>query len=359
MDPKIQHAKTHNDYNVAVICAMTFEMSALRYMLDQEHPRLRTKEGDPNIYTLGELHGHNVVLASLPGIQGKGSAATVATNLARTFPCIMWRFLVGIGGGVPTKQHDIRLGDVVVSMPEGQYGGVVQYDLGKATEDSFRLKGFLMAPPSSLRSAVETMRSDLMTKDNKIDEFISAMMKKGRRLAAYARPSNESDTLFKAGYTHESDVSSCGQCDRSNCAERPTRDFAGPEIHYGLIASGDSVVKDTARRSAIIREVGDVLCFEMEAAGMMTEFPCIVIRGISDYADSHKNDHWHYYAAAAAAACAKELLSYLDPDDFGSSRLWPKLPPDHESRASNVFHGTGIQNTGSGSFSVGKNLNIS
>ncbi|KAM6513564.1 hypothetical protein FALCPG4_015957 [Fusarium falciforme] len=359
MDLKNQHTRTYDDYSVAVVCAMAFEMSALRYMLDQEHPRLRTKEGDPNMYTLGELHGHNVVLASLPGTQGKGSAATVATNLARTFPCIKWRFLVGIGGGVPTKKHDIRLGDVVVSMPEGQYGGVVQYDFGRDTENGFRLKGFLMAPPSSLRSAVETMRSDLMIKENKIDGFISAMMKKGRGLVAYARPSDEADILFEAGYSHESSVSSCDQCDRSRSAERPTRDFDGPEIHYGLIASGDSVVKNTARRSAIIREVGNVLCFEMEAAGMMTEFTCIVIRGISDYADSHKNDHWRYYAAATAAACAKELLSYLDPDDVESAQPGSALPPDHGSRASNVFHGTGIQHTGSGNFSVGKNLNIS
>ncbi|KAF3798540.1 hypothetical protein GCG54_00015244 [Colletotrichum gloeosporioides] len=62
----------------------------------------------------------------------------------------------------------------------------------------------------------------------------------------------------------------------------------------------------------IIRDVGDVLCFEMEAAGLMTEFPCIVIRGISDYADSHKNDDWQYYAAATAAACTKELLGYIN-----------------------------------------------
>ncbi|RTE68760.1 hypothetical protein BHE90_016863 [Fusarium euwallaceae] len=203
------------------------------------------------------------------------------------------------------------------------------------------------------------MRSDLMVKENKIDEFISAMIEKGRRLAAYARPSDETDILFEAGYFHESNVSLCDQCDRSKCVERPTRDFNGPEIHYGLIASGDSVVKNTTRRSAIIREVGDVLCFEMEAAGMMTEFSCIVIRGISDYADSHKNDHWHYYAAATAAACAKELLSYLDPNNIESPRRSSELQPDHESRASNVFHGTGIQNTGSGDFSVGKNLNIS
>lgn len=50
----------------------------------------------------------------------------------------------------------------------------------------------------------------------------------------------------------------------------------------------------------------------MEAAGLSNGFPCVVIRGICDYADSHKNDQWHPYAAAVAAACAKELLTYMD-----------------------------------------------
>ncbi|KAJ4248094.1 hypothetical protein NW762_012864 [Fusarium torreyae] len=351
-----QHAQNHDDYTIAVVCAMDFEMSAFRYMLDREHPRLRNKDGDPNMYTLGELYGHNIILASLPGTQGKGSAATVATNLARTFPRIKWRFLLGIGGGVPTK-HDIRLGDVVVSMPEGQYGGVVQYDLGRDSENGFHLKGFLAAPPSLLRGAVSTMKSDLMVKENKIDEFISAMMKRGRRLAAYARPSDETDILFESDYSHESNASSCDRCDRTRCIRRPTRTFEGPEIHYGLIASGDSVVKNVARRDMITREVGDVLCLEMEAAGMMTEFSCIVIRGISDYADTHKNDQWHFYAAATAAACAKELLSYLDPEHTESAQPSSTFPPSQDSRGSSVFNGTGIQNTGN--FSVGRDISIS
>src|ERR1700722_15722053 len=101
----------YEDYTVAVVCAMGFEMSAVRYMLDREHPRLPTKQGDSNMYVLGELSGHNVVLAYLPGNQGKGAAATVATNMARTFPPISWPFLVRIGGGVPSDKHDIRLGD--------------------------------------------------------------------------------------------------------------------------------------------------------------------------------------------------------------------------------------------------------
>jgi hypothetical protein len=46
----------------------------------------------------------------------------------------------------------------------------------------------------------------------------------------------------------------------------------------------------------------------MEAAGVMDEYPCVVVRGICDYANSHKNKGWQNYAAATAAAYAKGLL---------------------------------------------------
>jgi hypothetical protein len=176
---------TYNDYTVAMVCAMGFEMSAVRYMLDDEHPRLPTKQGDLNLYVLGELSGHNVVIACLPGTQGKGAAAIVANNMQRTFPSIKWRLLVGIGGGVPSPAHDIRLGDIVVSMPDSVYGGVVQYDLGKDVEDGFILKGFLWPPPPILRSAVEMMRSDHLTKLNKVNTFLSEMLQKWPGLADY------------------------------------------------------------------------------------------------------------------------------------------------------------------------------
>jgi hypothetical protein len=54
-----------------------------------------------------------------------------------------------------------------------------------------------------------------------------------------------------------------------------------------------------------------MLCVEMEAAGLMDELSCLVICGICDYADSHKNKRWQPYAAATAAAYAKELLSII------------------------------------------------
>ncbi|GFG21136.1 Pfs, NB-ARC and ankyrin domain-containing protein, partial [Aspergillus udagawae] len=313
---------TYHDYTVGVVCAMGFEMSAVRYMLDDEHPRLPTKQGDTCVYVLGELSGHNVVIACLPGTQGKGAAAIVANNMQRTFPSIKWRLLVGIGGGVPSVTHDIRLGDIVVSMPEGPFGGVVQYDLGKDVEDGFTLKGFLWPPPPILRSAMEVMRSDHLTKLNKVNTFLSEILQKWPGLADYRRPSEDSDVLFQPDYPHVPDQVTCWRCERAQIVDRPARGSDNPKIHYGLIASGDRVMRSAMKRNKTGRDIGDILCFEMEAAGIMSEFPCIVIRGISDYADSHKSDIWQNYAAAAAAGCAKELLSYLDPEN---RQVPPKL----------------------------------
>ncbi|KAL2012539.1 hypothetical protein VTN00DRAFT_64 [Thermoascus crustaceus] len=69
-------------------------------------------------------------------------------------------------------------------------------------------------------------------------------------------------------------------------------------------------MKHGRTRDKLAQELG-ILCFEMEAAGLMDNFPCLVIRGICDYADSHKNKIWQEYAAATAAAYAKELLSVI------------------------------------------------
>jgi nucleoside phosphorylase len=93
--------------------------------------------------------------------------------------------------------------------------------------------------------------------------------------------------------------------------ERAQRTGQEIVVHYGTIASGNLVIRDGLTRDRLSSELDGVLCFEMEAAGLMNKFPCLVIRDICDYADSHKNKTWQPYAAATAAACAKELLSVI------------------------------------------------
>jgi nucleoside phosphorylase len=304
----------HSEYTVAIICPLEVEMSAVRYMLDVEHAKLPSKEGDLNRYIIGEMSGHNVVVGFLPvGTQGIGAAATVCTDMRRTFPNATLRLLVGIGGGVPSATNDVRLGDVVVGIPSGIHGGVVQYNLGKETTTGFERKGFLQAPPRHWRDAIVEMNSDHRVKKNRISEYLSEMIHQNPALTAYSCPASETDILFSPDSTHIRGQPTCDQCDHGRVVERTARPSGGPIIHYGLIASGDKVMKNAEMRDEISKDLGGVLCFEMEAAGLMNDFQCIVIRGISDYSDSHKNDNWHAYGAATAAGCAKELLTYIEP----------------------------------------------
>jgi nucleoside phosphorylase len=119
----------------------------------------------------------------------------------------------------------------------------------------------------------------------------------------------DNDVFFKSTYLYHGDRN-CKDCDRTKTASRDARPDTDPQIHYGTIGSGNAVIKDGIKRDQLGKDFR-VLCVEMEAAGLMDEFSCLVIRGICDYADLHKNKRWQPYAAATAAAYAKELLSVI------------------------------------------------
>lgn len=146
-------------------------MAASKGLLQTIHPRLPQSPNDHNIYTLGELYDHNVVIACLLlGIYGICSATFVATHMIHTFPELRFTLLVGIGGGVPSERGpDIRLGDVVVSKPTSTFGGVVQYDHGKAISGNrFQRTGALNKPPSILLAAISHLEADSMIGDTHI-----------------------------------------------------------------------------------------------------------------------------------------------------------------------------------------------
>ncbi|KAF6793373.1 g-protein beta wd-40 repeats containing [Colletotrichum sojae] len=304
------------EYTVGWVCALPFEMAAAKGMLDQIYPDLPQQDpADHNSYILGQTQGHNVVIACLPaGIFGTTTAATVAKDLLRTFKSIRFGLMVGIGGGVPSRTHDIRLGDIVVSQPTGTNGGVVQYDRGKTVQEGeFQRTGSLNTPPQILLAAISRLQTEHLTEDSRIPQFLSELVikyPKMKKKSAYQGISN--DCLFQAEYDHVDLDSTCGQCDCTQTIQRDAREDTDPFIHYGTIASGNQVIKHGKTRDRLNREFG-VLCFEMEAAGLQ-DFPCLVIRGICDYADSHKNKTWQEYAAATAAAFAKELLSVIPPE---------------------------------------------
>ncbi|KAG9592527.1 pfs domain-containing protein, partial [Aureobasidium melanogenum] len=307
---------THDGYNseaytVGIICALPIELAAAVKMLDKEHPRLLQDPSDNNSYRLGHIGDHNVVIGCLAaGRTGLVSAANVALKMKSSFRCVRFGLMVGIGGGVPSEEHDIRLGDVVISKPSGQHGGVVQYDLGKTRPNgNFERTGSLSPPPDALLTTL----TDVIAAQE-MDEFnIAAHLSQlAQRLPAYGFPTKLNDELYQPNHLHMGGKT-CHDCGKENLVQREERSDNIPAIHYGTIASGNRVMKDAVERDAISQALGGVLCFEMEAAGLMNNFPCLVIRGISDYSDSHKNDGWQRYAAATAAAFAKELLNHLTP----------------------------------------------
>ncbi|KAJ5335777.1 uncharacterized protein N7506_005713 [Penicillium brevicompactum] len=310
----------HDDYTVGWICALPVEMAAAKLMLDAIHPSLPRPPTDQNNYILRNIGDHNIVIASLPsGAYGNVSAATVAMQLLSSFHSIRFGLMVGIGGGVPSSKADIRLGDIVVIQPADTSGGVIQYDLGKALSGGqFQRTGMLNRPPKVLLATLATLQAHHLTEDSLVLKFISeARAKMTPRIAAhFARPTKE-DLLYQTEYEHGvSDT--CVDCDRSKLTSRPSREYGEPVIHYGLIASANQVVKDGRRRDQLGRDLG-VLCVEMEAAGLMNDFPCLVVRGICDYADSHKNKEWQGYAAMVAAAYAKELVLVVPIDQIQST----------------------------------------
>ncbi|TQV95483.1 nb-arc and tpr domain-containing protein [Cordyceps javanica] len=328
---------SRDDYKVAWICPLEVEEIAALEMLDEEHESLNVPSTDSNIYHLGAINSHNVVIIGLPR-PGNCPAATVITQMKMTFPNLKYGLLVGIGGGVPVKTDRgmIRLGHVVVSEPTGTHSGAVQYDHGKAKTGEFERTGYLQPPPTALLNAarelsVQRQRMDVdpvWSNTQRIDTSRS-------RFRHFKFPGVTNDYLYQPNYKHRQEGLSCedGGCDPKQRIERSIDEFHETFVivHRGTVASGELVLKNAEKRDYLSRKYG-VLCFEMEAAGASTDFPCMVIRGISDYCDSHKNDVWHGYAAAVAAAYARQLFFHMSvEEETGSSNPTPhafELPCD-------------------------------
>jgi nucleoside phosphorylase len=315
-------------YTVGWIAALAKELAAALAMLDERHGKpddFEKPSSDKNSYHWGRIGDHNIVIASLAaGVYGTTSAATTAIHMLSSFPNIKVGLMVGIGAGIarPKQKRDIRLGDVAVSLPQGQSGGVLQYDLGKSRASgnqrhathSFERVGFLNSPPEALLKALTTLRAQVRLDGSKVSSFLEDILERYPQMAE-----NEPD---EPGYIYQhASETGCDDCDPARIIPRAARRNPDvPRVHYGVIASGNKLVKDAAERDYILSESGeDCICLEMEAAGLMNTFPCLVIRGICDYADSHKNDEWQEYAAATAAAYAKEFLGFVDAQDLAQT----------------------------------------
>jgi nucleoside phosphorylase len=254
---------------------------------------------------------------------GKASAAAVAANCRASFPNIKLALIVGVCGVVPFRPSsgetaETVLGDVIVS------DGVVQYDLGRRLPEKFVVKDTLQEilgrPNTEIRALLAKLRGLRGRKmlQGKMTDYMGVLRGEPGLAAVY--PGAAQDKLFEAMYRHVRDGKSCEECGCDGKLVQRTRleqDDGQPAVHFGLIASGDTVMKSGEDRDDIAQQAG-AIGFEMEGAGVWDIFPSVVIKGACDYADSHKTKAWQRYAAATAAACMKAFLDYWVPSMPGA-----------------------------------------
>ena len=288
----------YEDYRVGWICAIKSEETAAKAMLDEVHDNpLLQPRNDSNVYIRGRIGNHNVVIACLPaGKLGTHSAAITATNMFRTFTELRFSLLVGVGGGVPKNgASGARLGDIVVSVPRPKHPAVVQHDYGKTEDDGFVRTHYLSAPPRILLNAINRVQTEHAHANYGYLRYMANVPESVRALATLP----DGNRPEPAGNT-------------TNATS--TFNAGNPRIIYGTVASGNQLMVSAAARDAIANAI-DALRFEMEAAGVMDDFKCLIIRGICDNSDSGKTKEWQGRAALAAAAYAKELLSVVEPEE--------------------------------------------
>lgn len=305
----------HDDYKVAWIAVLQIELIAALKALDKRHEgQFPTGDRDDYLYIAGEINNHNIVVASLPEGQsyGKASASALIGQVKMRFKNIQFALLVGIAAGLPdltnpdeSKRRDIRLGDVLVCVPDKLSTGTIEHDLGKETSDEFVVFGRQAETPAILRSAYRYIRStidDPYRRGNKLATYLESFQTPGMRIN-FTCPSQEKDNLLSTPIGNEA----------PQLISRELRDESErTQVWYGNLGSGDTLMRDAKRRDKL-RVKYDLIGLEMEAAGIMNYLPTGVIRGVCDYADAQKNDEWHAYAAAVAAVYAKGVLNAISP----------------------------------------------
>ncbi|KAL3474871.1 hypothetical protein BJX99DRAFT_230848 [Aspergillus californicus] len=339
---------SRNDFEIAIVCALPLEFDAVSALVDEFwHGDYGRVKGDTNIYTNARLGKFNVVLLLLPNM-GKVRAASSSANLRLSYPELSLVLVTGICGGVPfpDNRQELLLGDVVISRH------VIQYDHGRKYPSGYETKSTVedrlgRAPPS-VRSLLTMLQTDMMRERLQLSttgylEAIQTESTRKSRGLKYKYPGTSQDWLFEADYQHERHTSQAVPL-KANCAPLPSyiesygvscadlgcdskqavrrarlerkkqlesqmrlKDAQAPCIFLGTIGSGDTVIKSGEERDRLASK-HKLIAFEMEGAGVWDELPCIIVKAVCDYADSHKNKSWQNFAAATAASAAKALL---------------------------------------------------
>jgi nucleoside phosphorylase len=334
--------QSRDEFQVAIICALSLEADAVEALFDEHYDALGhtygKQVGDANSYITGRIHNHSVVMAYMPGM-GNRRSASVARGLLVSFPRIKLTLLAGICGGVPHTLDgvEIVLGDIIIS------DSVIEYDFGRQYPHGFERKSGVKETLGPPNQEIQAFLNRLRTRrlKNQVQksaaQYLQTLQETNGTVWSY--PGISYDMLFEASYRHKhyqrkppidcicvrcrlTFDAVCEQALKSDCTQlgctghlvqrrRLSAESPTPSIHFGTIASASSVMKSGEHRDQLAENEG-VIGFEMEGAGVWDILPCVIIKSVCDYADSHKNKAWQDYAAATAASCAKSFLAYWE-----------------------------------------------
>jgi nucleoside phosphorylase len=297
--------KGAGDPIVLIVATKDCEAAAVRAVCD-DYSRPVGPAGDPNVYRVGRFFcgQYNTPRKVLLVTSGMGNTTTsaVATQALNTYPDLKHVLLVGIAGGCPnpTKPSEhVRLGDIVVP----DYRGIIEYDFVKETEEGANPRNTPQKPSASMVQVADDLSAEALLGKRPWEAWIEHGLK---GYATATRPSNDTDLLYE------------GEQIVSHPADRERRP-GYPRVHRGAIASADALQKNPTRRD-YLRERFHARAIEMEGSGVQTAAwlqgkDAMIIRGICDYCDKHKNDDWQAYASLAAAAYARAMIETL-PDSW-------------------------------------------
>ncbi|RVD88036.1 uncharacterized protein DFL_002235 [Arthrobotrys flagrans] len=359
----VERPESRDDFEIAIICAVRPEYDAVALLIDQfwddDGDGYGRAPEDQNTYRTGRIGRYNVVLALLPGM-GKANAASVASGFRSSFRGIEIALIVGICGGVPFYNgQEIILGDVIIS------GSIVQYDFGRRYTNKFQRKNNFSESLGRANADVRGLLAALSTNDGSeflerrtlhhLEELQGRAQRRRKLRGKYDYPGADKDKLFESSYRHKHHPSfNCDACNHCHADADDTCDramtgaacsellcdekhlvrrkrleeklnFTGlageiqqPYVHIGTVGSGDTVMRSSQERDRIAKE-DNIIAFEMEGAGVWDNLSCIIIKGVCDYCDSHKNKNWQDFASATAASAMKALLErYADDRDHGA-----------------------------------------
>ncbi|KAL7955575.1 nucleoside phosphorylase domain-containing protein [Trichoderma compactum] len=318
--PNGDQPRCREDFHAIIIYTLPLEYDAVSLVFD----RFWDGDGDPygrahwdtGAYAAGQVGGHDVVLALLPNM-GTVSAAGAAANFRSSYSAVKLTLLVEICGGAQgTGADEILLGDGVIGKT------VIQHTLGRQYPNEFVTKDTV--PKTHFET--ERGRRHLQQKAGQYLRDLQSSAIQERHRYGYRYPGVSEDKLFAANYRHKHRASQkckCNQetdglceeaaqalgstlmCDKGQLVRREpllmkkdleSADAQCPEIFVGCVASGDTVMKSGEHRGRIARQ-RDIIAV-----------PCVIVKGICDFADSHKNKVWQPFAAARATSVMKAIV---------------------------------------------------